>query len=180
MMTPLDAHVLDSKSQLLAHVDPAGRNAMLLGTDEPAPDTFCAFTVTTPHGPRVVGVLSAFQGYEPAAVQTTDGRRVLVGHGATVHAIDVAAMRASATLELPGAFYEFLPIGEGDDALVVHEFGVTRIDADGRVAWEMRTESTLRGALLTDDGELTVRTKGDPDPLVVTLGNGLVKRVDEV
>lgn len=94
-------------------------------------------------------------GIEPQLLLTP--RQILLGVGGHVCAVQPPDWQVAWAHELDGPFYRFLCVPTDDTFLVVHEVGVEKLDANGRVAWSWASFEIVSGVEF--DGE-TLEIRG--------------------
>jgi hypothetical protein len=128
-----------SQSELLAMLATEKSRSVLLGRSAEAPRAFYCFSVDLDDGRREIAVVSSGLGSIPAAV-LLPRRRLLVAHDLTLTWIDLQAMQIEGSQSLGGVFAEFISVYRDDEVVVLHELGVLRVTADGRVVWSVDTD----------------------------------------
>jgi hypothetical protein len=174
-MISLPAHRRwDSKAMLLAHLEACDVRTLVVGLDAEAPRTYYSFSVASSHGKGEIGVISSGFGVDAAAVLMNDGRRLLLGHDTWVTWVDVKALAVVTSRRLDGVFYDFLPVDNDEETVVLHELGALRVDANGAVKWSVDTD-IVEASSIDANGNLIVSVMDGPK-LVVSLATGTVSR----
>lgn len=142
----------ESRATLAEHLRAVRGKTILLPEDEGASaNAFYSLSVTAPaEAPVEIGVPAVGHGLKPSACLIAGGQVLLVGYDCFVAGIDLHAAQIHFHMNLWAPFYEFMEGASDDTAIVVHEVGVTMIDAQGRQCWSVATDiigkRTLDGA----------------------------------
>ena len=172
MVQLLTSITWESRSALQAHLDASKRPTLLLGQKAEAPRAYYSFAATSRHGGGDVGLISSGLGIGPAAVFFDQGRRVLVGHDTWLTWIGMEPLTIVSSLCVLGVFYEFLPTECDEEIVVIHQIGVLRVEANGRVKWSVKTDIVQEWSTEAN-GNLILSVMDGP-LLVLSLATGAV------
>lgn len=158
----------DSKAALCAHLGSTRSSTIVVGLAAEAPRLFYSATV----GGIELGIHSSGLGPVPAVIALDAGHRAIVGHDTSLTWLDLAAERIAAEHRLDGAFYEVLPVDLENQVVVVHELGALRIDATGKILWNVDAPDVVEESRLDLRGNLVLSMTDQESPLIISLRDG--------
>jgi hypothetical protein len=103
------------------------------------------------------------------------GRFALVGHDAQMTCIDLQASSIRSTKKLGGVFYEFLPIGNDEEVVLIHEIGALRVRSDASTVWAIDTDIIATARL--NEHNLILELMDPKQEIGVDLNSGRVVEV---
>jgi hypothetical protein len=162
----------ESKAALLAHLEAAGQESIILGRDAESPRCFYTLSAEYEQKPMAIVVWSSGLGSKPSLV-LLGNRQGLVGHDTRLTWIDLSRRAETASRRLDGVFYEFLPLDREDQVLVLHELGAMRVDFNGSVLWSVDTDVVERW-YLDGDGNLILTEMDGHKNIGVALESGRI------
>jgi hypothetical protein len=145
-LQPPQPHLeFESFSEMHEWVERSGKSYVVLGRNAEAPTKFYAFLSEGSVGePLIVAIVSSHFGIEPKLILDNGGQVIAVGWDRHVALISLPEKRTSRTIELLGAFFDFIMLPNDDGLIAMHELGALRLSYSGDVLWSVETDVVAR------------------------------------
>lgn len=163
----------ESRSELMKHLSRGGAEPNVIAVGVEAPRRFYSICVERQPAAWEVGVLLSY-GVAPSLVFLQQEERALLGHDSCVTWLDAKDGTQIVSHNFVGAFYEFIMVDKRDQAVVLHEIGASRVDANGSVLWSVAIDDIVGGWRVGPKGALVLSRWEDGREVAVDLESGRV------
>jgi hypothetical protein len=175
MMEVIKPRAWQSKAALFAELGRGQVASVVLGADSESPRKFYSFEIAPGTAVAVVGVISSGFGIEPVMALLDQRRWLVIGHDRSVSCLEAATLKVAFSKRLSGAIYQFLPVVNDHEIVVLHELGLCRFGIDGSIRWEVTTD-VIESSTIDSDGNVILTEMDREGKTTVSLNSGKVSR----